>query len=63
MVAYVEMGRLEEAKAEAEGWLMIDPKWDFKVWLKTSPFKGPEVTERWVEAIKKVGLEGEVGKN
>jgi adenylate cyclase len=63
IVNYVEMGRLEDARAEAEELLMIDPKWDFKEWLKTLPFKDFEVTKRWTEAIRKVGLEGEVGKN
>lgn len=63
MVAYDEMGRLEEARAEAGELLMIDPKWDFNEWLKTSPFKDPEVTKRLVDAIKTVGFEGMVDKN
>ena len=37
---------------------MIDPKWDFNELLKTSPFKDPEVTKRWIDAIKRVGLKG-----
>ena len=60
IVAYVEMGRLEEARAEAREILMIDPKWDSKRWLKTAPWKDPQYLERWGEAIKKAGLEGEV---
>jgi adenylate cyclase len=63
MVAFYEMGRLDEARTEAEELLMIDPKWDFKEWLKTSPFKDLQVTKRWVEAIKSIGFKGEVGKN
>ena len=63
MVAYDEMGRLEDARAEAGELLMIDPKWDFNEWLKTSPFKDPEMTKRWADAIKTVGLERMVDKN
>jgi adenylate cyclase len=63
MVAYVEMGRLEEARAEAKELLMIDPKWNSKTWLRTAPWKDPKATERWAEAIKKVGLEGDVSTN
>ena len=63
VVTYVEMGRLEEARAEAEELLMIDPRWNAMRFLKTAPWKDPEVMERWAEAIKRVGLEGEVSKN
>jgi adenylate cyclase len=63
VVTYVEMGRLEEARAEAEELLMIDPRWNAMGFLKTAPWKDPEVMERWAEAIKRVGLEGEVSKN
>jgi adenylate cyclase len=63
IVTYVEMGRLEEARAEAEELLMIDPRWNAMGFLKTAPWKDPEVMERWAEAIKRVGLEGEVSEN
>jgi adenylate cyclase len=60
IVTYVEMGRLEEARAEAEELQMIDPKWNAKGFLRTAPWKDPKATERWAEAIRKVGLEREV---
>jgi tetratricopeptide (TPR) repeat protein len=56
IVIYVEMGRLGEARAEAREFLMIDPKWDSKRWLKTGPWKDPQYLERWGEAFRKVGL-------
>jgi adenylate cyclase len=58
IVAYVEMGRLEDAKREAREFLMMDPKWNSRDWLRTAPFKDPGVVQRWAEAIEKVGLEG-----
>jgi adenylate cyclase len=63
IVAYVETDRLEEAKAEAEEVLVIDPKWNAEGFMKNLPFKDPEVAERWADAIKKVGLERNVSTN
>jgi adenylate cyclase len=63
IVTYVEMGRLDEAKREAREFLMIDPTWKSREWLKTTPFKDPGVAQRWAEAIKKVGLERDVSRN
>jgi len=63
IVTYVEMDRLEEAKAEAEELLMIDPKWNAEGFVKNLPFKDPEARKRWAqgaEVIKKVGLEAKV---
>jgi adenylate cyclase len=63
IVTYVEMDRLEEAKAEAEELLVIDPKWNTEGLVKNLPFKDPELTKRWAqgaEVIKKVGLERNV---
>jgi adenylate cyclase len=60
IVTHVEMGRLEEARAETEELLMIDPKWNAQEFLRKAPWKDPKVTERWAEAIRKVGLERNV---
>jgi len=43
--------------------LMIDPKWDSKTWLRTAPWKDPQYLERWGAAVKKVGLEDEAIKD
>jgi adenylate cyclase len=63
IVTYVEMGRMEEATAETEELLKIDPKWTSKGFEKTSPLKDPQMTQRRVEAWRKVGLEREVSTN
>jgi len=59
-VTYVEMGRLEEARVEAEEILKIDPKFTSKGMEKIVPFKDPEVVRRWVEALRTVGLERDI---
>jgi tetratricopeptide (TPR) repeat protein len=56
IVLFVEMGRLEEARAEAKELLMIDPKWNSKEFLRRAPWQDPQYYERWTEAFKKVGL-------
>jgi tetratricopeptide (TPR) repeat protein len=63
IVTYVEMGRMDEARAEAEELLRIDPKWTSKGFEKMSPYKDPEVTKRRAEAWRKVGLERDVTSN
>jgi hypothetical protein len=63
IATYVEMGRMEEARAEAEELLRIDPKWTSKGSEKTSPLKDPQMTHRRVEAWRKVGLERDVSTN
>jgi adenylate cyclase len=63
VVIYVEMGRLEEARAEAKELLIIDPKWNPQEFLRRAPWKDPQYYERWTEAFRKVGLLDEVSKN
>ena len=63
IVTYVEMGRMEEARAEAEEMIKIDPKFTTKGFEKRTPWKDPKVTERFVEAWRKAGLEREVSTN
>jgi adenylate cyclase len=63
IVTYVEMGRMDDARAEAEELLRIDPKWTSKGFEKMSPYKDPEVTKRRAEAWRKVGLERDVTSN
>jgi adenylate cyclase len=63
VATYVEMGRMEEARAEAEELLRIDPKWTSKGFEKTSPLKDPQMTQRRVDAWRKLGLERDVSTN
>jgi adenylate cyclase len=57
IVAYVEMGRMKEARAEAQEL----PKYSnaqslAESYERISPWKDPKVTERYVEAYRKLGL-------
>jgi adenylate cyclase len=60
IVTYVEMGKMDEARAAAEELLRIDPRWTSKGFEKMSPYKDPEVTKRRVDAWRKVGLERDI---
>jgi adenylate cyclase len=63
IVIYVEMGRMEEARVEAEEMIKIDPKFTTKGWEKRASWKDPKVIERFVEAWRKAGLERDVSMN
>jgi adenylate cyclase len=57
MVAtYISLGREEEARAEAQEVLRIDPKFSLANWEKRLPFKNQADTERLIEALRKAGL-------
>jgi adenylate cyclase len=59
-VAYVEMGSLEEARLQGEEILKIDPRFTSKGFEKIVPFKDGELTKRYIEALRKVGLERDI---
>ena len=55
MVVYVEMGRMEEARAELQEYLKINPKpTPSEEFRKRSPWKDEEVTQRYIDASKKL---------
>jgi TolB-like protein/Tfp pilus assembly protein PilF len=55
MVVYVEMGRMEEARAEFQEYLKINPKpTPSEEFRKRSPWKDEEVTQRIIDASKKL---------
>jgi adenylate cyclase len=57
MVAFVEMGRMEEARAEAQEFQKLYPNVPTpppESFEKVSPWKDPKVTKRWVEAFRKL---------
>ena len=62
-VTYVEMGRLEEARVEAEEILKIDPKFTSRGFEKIVPFKDAEITKRYIEGLRAAGLERDVSAN
>jgi adenylate cyclase len=53
---YSELGREEEARAEAAEVLRINPKYSLEVWRQRSPYKDPAVLERMLAALRKAGL-------
>jgi adenylate cyclase len=55
-VVYSELGREEEARAEAAEVLRINPKYSLEVLRQITPFKDPAVLERMFAALRKAGL-------
>jgi TolB-like protein/Flp pilus assembly protein TadD len=56
MQAYMGLGREEEARAEAEEYLKLNPKASLERWSKVDPYKNPAHLERWLSAGRKAGL-------
>jgi adenylate cyclase len=57
MVCYMELGREEEARAEATEVLRINPHYSLeKAWRHNQPFKDPAVLEHFFAAARKAGL-------
>ncbi len=54
--AYVGAGREEEARAEIEVLLTIDPKHTLRYVAKIIPYKNPSDKERVIESMRKAGL-------
>jgi adenylate cyclase len=55
LVTYVEMGRMEEARAEFQEYLKTNPKPPTpEAYEKRSPWKDPKVTERFIQAFRKL---------
>jgi hypothetical protein len=55
-VIYSELGREEEARAEAAEVLKISPKYSLEVLRQQSPYKDQAVLERELAALRKAGL-------
>jgi adenylate cyclase len=55
-VIYSELGREEEARAEAAEVLRLNPKYSLEVMRQMSPYKDPAVLERMIAALRKAGL-------
>jgi adenylate cyclase len=54
--AYAQLGKLEEARAEAAELLRIDPKWTISKAARLLPFKRPEDAEHLFDGLRKAGL-------
>ncbi len=53
---YGELGREEEARAEAAEVLRLSPKFSLEAWGQRLPYKDPAVLERSLAAWRKAGL-------
>ena len=57
VVCYVELGREEEARAEATEVLRLNPNYSLeKAWRHNQPFKDPRVLDHFFAAARKAGL-------
>jgi adenylate cyclase len=54
---YSELGREEEARAEAAEILRINPNFSLEMWRQTTPLKDQDRLERSLAALRKAGLE------
>jgi adenylate cyclase len=55
-LAYIGAGREDEARAEAEEVLRMDPNFSLEHYAKTQPYKNPSDRERVIEALRKAGI-------
>ncbi|HKA54994.1 MAG TPA: tetratricopeptide repeat protein, partial [Candidatus Binatia bacterium] len=53
---YSELGREEEARAEAAEALRLNPHFALEVYKQNMPYKDPAALERWLSALRKAGL-------
>jgi adenylate cyclase len=53
---YAQLGKLEEAAAEAAEVLRIDPKWTINNGARMLPFQRTEDAEHFFDGLRKAGL-------
>jgi adenylate cyclase len=53
---YAQLGRLEEARAEAAEVMRLLPNYSLEAAKQSLPFKDPAILEREIEAWRKAGL-------
>ena len=56
IICYSELGREEEARAEAAEVLRLNPTYSLDVFRQTLPYKNPPDMERTIAALRKAGL-------
>ena len=54
--AYAQLGKLNEARAEAGEVVRIDPKWTINRGARILPFRRPEDVEHFFDGLRKAGL-------
>ena len=55
-ITYAQLGRLEEARAEANEFLNVYPKFSIERWAKTEPYTNPADLEHHIDGLRKAGL-------
>jgi adenylate cyclase len=55
-IADVELGRDDDARAEAAEVLRLSPHYSLATWQQTYPLKDPAMQERWRADLRKAGL-------
>ncbi len=53
---YAHLGRLEEARSEAEEFMKVAPSFSIKEWARTEPYTDPNELQRYVDGMHKAGL-------
>jgi tetratricopeptide (TPR) repeat protein len=53
---YAQMGRMEDARAQAAALMKIDPRFSLERWARTMRYRDPADTERSLDALRKAGL-------
>jgi adenylate cyclase len=53
---YAQMGRMEDARAQAAALMKIDPRFSLERWARTLRYRNPADTERLLEALRKAEL-------
>jgi len=55
-LADVELGRNDDARAEAAEVLRLSPHYSLATWQQVYPLKDPALRERWLADLRKAGL-------
>jgi len=53
---YAQMGRMEDARAQAAELMKIDPRFSLERWARTLRYRDPADAERVLDALRKAGL-------
>lgn len=53
---YAHLGRLDEARFAAEGFLQANPTFSIKEWAKFEPYSDPNELQRFVDGMRNAGL-------
>jgi len=56
ITSYIELGREEEARSEAEELLRLNPRYSLEFPRKAYPFKDPAHLERYLSALRRAGI-------